>query len=140
MAFNETKLDKKMPKNLLDIKTYKFEREDRNRHCGGVAVYIRDSIKYIRCADVPINDLELFCMEVQPVKAFPFLVTAWYRPPSEPVASFEKFEQALQYLENEDKEISFSCGKRAPYTTDRIPLLLIMGTREQHVPWSKKEF
>ena len=27
------------------------------------------------------------------------------KPPSEPVASFEKFEQVLQYLENEDKEI-----------------------------------
>ena len=33
------------------------------------------------------------------------LVIAWYRPPSEPVASIEKFEQVLQYLENEDKEI-----------------------------------
>ena len=28
-------------------------------------------------------------------------------PPSEPVASFEKFERVLQYLENEDKEIIF---------------------------------
>ena len=42
MALNETKLDKKMPKNLLDIKTYRFEREGRSRHGGGVAVYIRD--------------------------------------------------------------------------------------------------
>ena len=105
MALNETKLDKMMPKNLLDIKTYKFEREDRSRHGGGVAVYIRDSIKYTRRDDVPINGLELVCIEVQPVKASPFLVIAWYRPPNEPVASFEKFEQALQYLENEDKEI-----------------------------------
>ena len=30
---------------------------------------------------------------------------ARYIPLSEPVASFEKFEQVLQYLENEDKEI-----------------------------------
>ena len=32
MAFNETKLDKKMPINLLEIKNYKLEREDRNTH------------------------------------------------------------------------------------------------------------
>ena len=62
-------------------------------------------MKYSRRDDVSMNDLELVCMEVQPVKASPFLVIAWYRPPSEPVASFEKFEQVLQHLENEDKDI-----------------------------------
>ena len=72
LALNETKLDKKMPRNLLDIKTYKLEKEDRNRHGGGVAVYIRDSMKYIRRDDVPINGLELVCTEIQPVKASPF--------------------------------------------------------------------
>ena len=50
MALNETRLDKMMPKNLLDIKTYKLKREDRNRHGGGVAVYIKDNIKYTRWA------------------------------------------------------------------------------------------
>ena len=105
MALNETKLDKKMPKNILAIPNYKLEREDRNRHGGGVAVYIRDSIKHTRREDIPKSGLELVCVEVQPVKASPFLVIAWYRPPSEPVASFEKLEQVLQYLENEDKEI-----------------------------------
>ena len=122
MALNETKLDKKMAKYLLEIKSYKFEREDRNRHSGGVAVDIRDSIKYTRRDDVPINGLELVCIEVQPVKASPFLVIAWYRPPSEPVASFEKFEQVLQYLENEDKEIillgdiNYDLAEREPHT------------------------
>ena len=105
MALNETKLDKKMPKNILAIPNYKLEREDRNRHGGGVAVYIRDSIKHTRREDIPKSGLELVCVKVQPVKASPFLVIAWYRPPSEPVASFEKLEQVLQYLENEDKEI-----------------------------------
>ena len=100
---------------------------------------IRDSIKYIRRDDIPINGVELVCIEVQPVKASPFLVIAWYRPPSEPVASFEKSEQVLQYLENEDKEIILLgdinhdlLRKENPIHNRPDPLLL-METREQHV-------
>ena len=43
LALNETKLDKKTPKQLMNIKTCKIEREDRNKHGGGVAMYIREN-------------------------------------------------------------------------------------------------
>ena len=33
------------------------------------------------------------------------MVIAWYRPPSDPVATFEKLEQVLQFFERENKEI-----------------------------------
>ena len=105
MALNEPKLYKKMSINLFDMKSYIPGREDRIRHGGGAAVYIRDSIKYSQQDDVPSNDLEFAHIEVQLVKASLFLGIAWYRPSSEPVASFEKFEQVLRYLKNEDKKI-----------------------------------
>ena len=105
LALNETKLDKKTPKQLMNIKSYKIELEDRNRHGGGVAIYIRESINHSRRDDIPSNDLELVCIEIKPVKASPFIVLAWYRPPSDPVATFEKLEQVLQFFERENKEI-----------------------------------
>ena len=33
------------------------------------------------------------------------MVIAWYRPPSDPVATFEKLEHVLQFFERENKEI-----------------------------------
>ena len=69
------------------------------------AIYIRDSIKYKLRSDVPVDDLEIICIEVEPPKSKPFLVLAWYRPPSDHVASFDKLEKVLSYLDKEGKEI-----------------------------------
>lgn len=79
----------------MNIKDYEIEREDRNRHGGGVPVYIREIINHSRREDIPLNDLELVCIEIKPVKASPFIVVAWYRPTSDPVVTFEKLEQVL---------------------------------------------
>ena len=93
LALNETKLDRKTPTQLLNMKNYKIEREDPHKHGGGVAMYIRDSINHSRCDDFPLNGLELVCIEIKPVKASPFIIVAWYQPPSDPVATFKKLEQ-----------------------------------------------
>ena len=62
-------------------------------------------IKYKHRLDIPSDDLELICIEVDPPKSMPFLVLAWYRPPSAPVASFNKLEKALSFLDKEGKEM-----------------------------------
>ena len=64
----------------------------------------KDSIKYKRRLDIPTDDLELICIEVEPPKSKSFLVLAWYRPPSDPVGSFNKLEEALSVLDKEGKE------------------------------------
>ena len=105
LALNETKLDSDFPKELSSVPGYQQERLDRTRNGGGVSIYIRDSIKYKRRLDVPKDDLELICIEVQPPKNKPFLVIVWYRPPSGPVCSFNRLEHVLSYLDQEGKEI-----------------------------------
>ena len=55
--------------------------------------------------DVPIEDLELICIEIMPQKCSSFFVLAWYRPPSDPIRTFEKLETALSFLDKEGKEI-----------------------------------
>ena len=105
LALNETKVDEKLPDNLFKIEGYKFIRFDRTRHGGGVAVYCRDRFKSKVREDIPKTSLEMIGVEVTPLRAAPFLVLSWYRPPSDPIGTFDKLEQVMCFLELEGKEI-----------------------------------
>ena len=105
LALNETKLDPEFPKELTSVSGYQQEHLERTCNGGGVSIYIRDSIKYKRRLDIPNDDLELVCIEVEPPKSKSFLVLAWYRPPSDPVGSFNKLEKVLSFLDKEGNEI-----------------------------------
>ena len=76
LALNETKLDASMPKELTEIPGYQQKRLDRTCNGGGVALYVRDSIKMTPRDDVPSEGLELLCVETSPPKSKPFLVVA----------------------------------------------------------------
>ena len=104
LALNETKLDPNYPRELTSLPCYQREHLDRTSSAS-VSIYIRDSIKYQLRPDVPVDDLEIICIEVEPPKSKPFLALAWYRPPSDPVVSFDKLEKVLSYLDKEGKEI-----------------------------------
>ena len=101
LALNETKLDPGYPKELTSVAGYQQERLDRTGNGGGVSIYVRDSIKYKRRLDVPTDDLELICIEIEPPKSKSFVFLAWYRPPSDPVGSFNKLEKVLAFLDKE---------------------------------------
>ena len=105
LALNETKVDNSYPKQLTNILGYQQERKDRTARGDGVALYIREPIQYTRRTDLPSQDLELICVEIQPPKSKSYIVIAWYRPPSDPVDSFNKLETILSYLDQEAKEI-----------------------------------
>ena len=96
LALNETKLDcSSIPKELTEISGFQQKRLDRSRNGGGVSLYVKDTFKMAARDDVPADGLELLCIEISPPKSKPFLVVAWYRPPSDPVDSFSKLEKAL---------------------------------------------
>ena len=105
LALNETKLAPDYPKELTNVAGYQQEHMERTCNSGGVSIYIRDSIKYKPRPDVPVDDLEIICIEVEALKSKSFLVLAWYRPPCDPVASFYKLEEVLSYWDKEGKEI-----------------------------------
>ena len=93
------------PVELTAIRGYQEERLERSARGGGVSVYIRDSIRFNRRMDVPIEDLELICIEIIPQKCSSFFVLACYRPPSDTIRTFEKLETALSFLDKEGKEV-----------------------------------
>ena len=105
LALNEIKIDADFSSKLLKVKGYQCDRYDRNRNGGGVAFYIRDSLEVDIREDIPFCSLELRCIKVKPVRAKPFFVVSWYRPPSDPTETFDNFEEVLKCLESEGKEI-----------------------------------
>ena len=100
---------------MISLPGYQQERLGRTSSGGGVSIYIRDSIK-LR-PDVPVDDLEIICIEVEPPKSKPFLVLAWHRPPSDPVASFDKLEKALSYWTRKGKRLILLGDTNSDLTT-----------------------
>ena len=105
LALNEIKLDDKHLEELTDIAGYQQGRLDRTRIGGGVSIYIRESINFRTRFDIPKNDLELICIEIEPPKSKLFLILAWYRPPNTPVDILFKLEKVISYFDREVKEI-----------------------------------
>ena len=105
LALNETKLDPLYPEDLTMVAGYQQIRHDRTCNGGGVSIYIRESLKFKPRNDVPVEDLELICIEVEPPKCRSFFVVAWYRPPSDLVGTFDRLEKVLSFLDKEEKEI-----------------------------------
>ena len=107
LAVNETKLDKSVLDSYITTENYSEPvRSDRNRHGGGVAVFVKESISYSVRTDLPIGgDLEIVCIEVKPKCSSPFVILAWYRPPKYDTLSFTELEHVLKVLDSEGKEI-----------------------------------
>ena len=93
VALNETKLDSSIAKELTNISGYQQKRLDRTCNGGGVSIYLRDSVRFKPRDNVPVDDLELICIEIEPPKCKPLLVVAWYRPPGGLVGTFERWKR-----------------------------------------------
>ena len=104
ITLNETRLDSSVVNGEIEIPGYDIVRHDRDRSGGGVAMYIRSHIPYIRNDLFPDN-LELICVEIKKLKSKPLLITTWYRSPNSSVELFSEFEKFLDLLEDENKEI-----------------------------------
>ena len=64
-TINETRLHDSFDDRDIGINGYDIIRRDRNRHGGGVSIYIRDNIPYIQRYDLPVQDLETICIEIK---------------------------------------------------------------------------
>ena len=99
LTLSETRLDGYISDSELFISGYNFIRLDRNRHGGGVAMYIRDNILY-EMQEQFMGELELICIKIVIDKQKPFFLVTWYRPPDSHKDIFVKFESFLQYLDS----------------------------------------
>ena len=72
LAINETKLDNETSNEIISLDNFDLRRKDRNRHGGGVAIYIRDDIKYLQRYNLHNHTLELISIEIRPFHSEPF--------------------------------------------------------------------
>ena len=104
MSINETKIDSSIENSVIEIEDYVVERNDRNKHGGGVAMYIHKSIDYFLREDLLRADIESISIQVKLGNYKPFIVTSLYRPPGKPVAYFNELDNLFGTLDTEDKE------------------------------------
>ena len=85
---HRTKIDHKIDDSLILLEDFSLFRYERSKQGGGVALYVRNTVRFKPQEDLPNKSLELICIEVEPLNSNPFIVIAWYRPPSEPNSCF----------------------------------------------------
>lgn len=103
-AFNETRLDSTITDGMIHIDGYDLIRKDRSRTGGGVCIYLRNNINYQIRDDIIPSDLEAVCVEINKPSR-PFVVITVYRPPNVSTDFFTHFEQLIQNIDDENKEI-----------------------------------
>ena len=79
-------------------------RHDRNRHGGGIAIYIRNVIPYSERNSLIPDNVEAICLEIKKPNTKPILISTWYRPPNSNTELLDRFELFLQNIDNENKE------------------------------------
>ena len=108
LCLNETKLSNEINDKDIQIENYHtILRKDRNRHSGGVAIYVTDTIKLKKREDLQ-TQIESITVELDILFVKPILITTVYRLPDSLVEIFDKLESPLSRLDNENKELIFS--------------------------------
>ena len=98
-------MDEKIKDERVSIVGFNLLRRDRNRHGGGVAIFLRETLNFEHRTDIKAENLEIICIEIKPKCSKPFFVLAWYRPPNYETETLEELNDLLELLDKENKEI-----------------------------------
>lgn len=117
-GITETLLTASLLSSFVYIDGYNFERKDRNGKGGGVAVYIKEGIDYIRREDLENNNVEGIWLEIIVKHSKSFIVGIIYRPPISSKHISKNFDETLlntvSNINKENKELlilgDFNCN------------------------------
>ena len=108
LTISETHLSNDVTDGKIHIPGYKFARKDRdngNSPWGGSIIYFNENLHAYERKDLTDQtSLEVTCIDIT-VKSQKLLIASFYRPPSEKVNFFDKFEKFLQPLWYKRKNI-----------------------------------
>ena len=104
LAINESRMDNSIAPEMVTVHGYNWVSKDRNRFGGGVGFYVRNTINFCLRHDLNVDDIEILTIEIIKNRVKPFLITTWYRPPSDTINIPYKFENCLKLIDKEDKE------------------------------------
>ena len=107
LGLSETKLQNYHPDTFYEIDGYQtpFRRDRKEKEGGGILVYVKNGVQCKRRPDLENEQLECIWLEVKPIKSKPFLVGQIYRPPSSGITWNEIFEEGIENVLKEEKEM-----------------------------------
>ena len=106
ICLTETKLDDLVHDSCYTIQGYNIEYKHRTRKGGGVCIYVRDDIPYVRATKVESKMLEHVSIDLT-VKGKKFNLNVLYRPPSRTTPEQTAQQEDAIFLEN----IEITLGK-----------------------------
>ncbi|CAG2239657.1 unnamed protein product [Mytilus edulis] len=96
ICISESHLDKSITDDQIKLNGFhKPIRLDRNRHGGGVTIYIKNSLHFIIRNDISVSNLELLWVEVRNCSNEKFLVGVLYRPPNSNSNLWDLFSESV---------------------------------------------
>ena len=98
LCLNETRLSSLISDSEIAISGYSLVRNDRNRHGGGVAIYISNNIHFNVRDDLNVTSKEVIWLSIKINHQKPFLLACLYRPPS--VGQNEFFSYLIENIES----------------------------------------
>ena len=104
LGVNETWLSDAVSDHELKLPGYDILRNDRNRHGGGVCLYIKDTIQYHRRSDIDETTTESIWIRC-PNKQDTVNIAVIYRPPSANSAYYDNILNQIELIKSEDEHL-----------------------------------
>ena len=107
IGLSETKLKEHKSTNFFRIDGFQmpFRNDNISNGGGGIMVYVKNGINAKRRADLETNDIQCVWLEITPERGKTFLVGNMYRPPHSRIEFNDRFENFIDHVMSEDKEI-----------------------------------
>ena len=99
-GITETLLSSSTLNLFLQIRGYTFERKDKIKAGGGIAVYIKEDITYLCRNDLECDEIEAIWLEIMIEMGNSFLIGIMNHPPNTAKHLHKNFEQKLANMLN----------------------------------------
>ncbi|MEW8547727.1 MAG: endonuclease/exonuclease/phosphatase family protein, partial [Candidatus Thiodiazotropha sp.] len=107
LGLSETKLKEHKLTSMFNVEGYQtpFRKDNCSNGGGGIMVYVRNDINAKRREDLEINNISCIWLEISQDKGKSFLIGNMYRPPDSRVEYNDRFEDFIENVSKEGKEI-----------------------------------
>ena len=115
-CINETWLDESVLYSELEVIGYSASSKHRNRHGGGILIYVNDKLDCIRRCDLEIIDLECVWIEIR-TETGKMLISSIYRPTSANEKYIDTILDSIERAHDENciilvvGDLNIDCGK-----------------------------
>ena len=135
IAITETWLDSTIHNIEVEVGGYRIERLDRNRHGGGICLYIAEGIKYKRRADLETQESEILWIDAK-IGHTKLIFGCVYRPPNNHLDIFDHLEDSIREIRRSGKQeviligdFNCDCTNTSLRQTQRLRTGWIISTR-----------